>query len=102
MVERDVHVLLRRQYPPQESERFLRDLCMSREVKFRIKTPTIALFIEEGRQVVRPIPSGAEVTVSDENAIQENKLIEVEWAKKLVMMFAQDIRTRAERVSPIP
>ena len=75
---------------------------MSREVKFRIKTPTIALVLEEGRQVVRPIPSGAEVTVSDENAIQENKLIEVEWAKKLVMMFAQDIRARAERISSIP
>jgi hypothetical protein len=71
---------------------------MSREVKFRIKTPTIALFIEEGRQVAHSIPGGAEVIVSDENAVQGNKLIEVKWAEKLVMMFAQDIRARGEKL----
>jgi hypothetical protein len=73
---------------------------MSREVKFRIKTRTIALFTEEGRQVARPIPGGAEVIVSDENAVQGNKLIEVQWAEKLVMMFAQDIRARGEKLDP--
>ena len=71
---------------------------MSREVKFRINTPTIALFLEEGRQVARTIPSGAEVIVSDENTIQENKLIEVQWAEKRVTMFAQDIRSLGEKL----
>jgi hypothetical protein len=70
-----------------------------RALKFRINTPTIALFTEEGLQVVRTIPGGAEVTVSDENAIQENKLIEVQFAEKRVRMFAQDIRARGERLS---
>ena len=74
---------------------------MGREVKFRINTPTIALFLEDGRQVARTIPGGAEVIVSDENALQENKLIEVQWAEKRVRMFAQDIRARGERVSSV-
>jgi len=71
---------------------------MGSKVKFRINTPTIALFPEEGRHVARTIPGGTEVIVSDENNIQENKLIEVQWAEKLVRMFAQDIRARGERV----
>jgi hypothetical protein len=71
---------------------------MRREVKFRINTPTIALFLEEGRQVARTIPGGAEVIVSDENTIQENKLLEVQWAEKRVRMFAQDIRSRGEKI----
>jgi hypothetical protein len=37
---------------------------MKREVRFRINSPTIALFTEEGRQVVRAIPGGAEVTLA--------------------------------------
>jgi len=71
---------------------------MSREVKFRINTPTFALCLEEGRQVARTIPGGEEVIVNDENAIQQNKLIEVQWAEKLVMMFAQDIRARGAKI----
>ena len=71
---------------------------MSRKVKFRINTPTIAVFLDEGRQVARTIPGGAEVTVGDENAVQENKLIEVQWAEKRVRMFAQDIRARGEKL----
>jgi hypothetical protein len=71
---------------------------MGREVKFRINTPTIALFLEEGRQVAHTIPGGAEVIVSDENTIQENKLLEVQWAEKRVRMFAQDIRSRGEKI----
>jgi len=72
---------------------------MSREVKFRINTPTIGLISDRGRQVARTIPGGAEVIVSDESAIHENKLIEVRWAEKLIMMFAQDIRTRGARIN---
>ena len=71
---------------------------MGREVKFRINTPTIALFLEEGRQVARTIPGGAEVIVSDESTIQENKLLEVQWAEKRVRMFAQDLRARGEKL----
>ena len=67
------------------------------EVKYRINTPTIALFIEEGRQVARTIPGGTEVTV-DESAISVDRLIEVRWRETTVMMFAQDIRARGEKL----
>ena len=71
---------------------------MDRDVRFRINAPTIALFLEEGREVARTIPGGAEITVSDETILQENKLIEVQWTEKRVRMFAQDIRARGEKV----
>jgi hypothetical protein len=70
---------------------------MSREVKFRINVPTIALFTEDGRQVARRIPVGSEIRV-DETAIEDNKLIEVRWIATTVMMFSQDIRRRGERI----
>ena len=70
---------------------------MSREVKFRINVPTIALFMEDGRQVARKIPVGSEISV-DETAIEGNQLIEVRWIATTVMMFSQDIRRRGERI----
>jgi hypothetical protein len=70
---------------------------MSREVKFRINVPTIALFTEDGRQVARRIPVGSEIRV-DETAIEDNKLIEVRWIATTVMMFSQDIRARGEKI----
>ena len=68
----------------------------------RLTIPTIALILEEGQQVARTIPGSAEVIVPDENTIQENKLIEVQWAEKRVRMFAQDIRVRGEQLSSAP
>jgi hypothetical protein len=70
---------------------------MSREVKFRINVPTIALFTEDGRQVARRIPVGSEISV-DETDIKRNELIEVRWIARTVMMFSQDIRTRGEKI----
>ena len=70
---------------------------MSCEVKFRIETPTIALFTEEGRQVARAIPGGSEILV-DEAILEMDKLIEVRWLDNTVMMFSQDIRARGQKV----
>jgi hypothetical protein len=70
---------------------------MSREIKFRINVPTIALFTEDGRQVARRIPVGSEIRV-DETAIEGNKLIEVRWIATTVMMFSQDIRARGKKI----
>ena len=63
---------------------------------FRLNTPTIALFFEDGRQVARTVPQGAVVQV---NTLEGDKLIEVEWEGRTILMFAQDIRTRGERVT---
>jgi hypothetical protein len=65
--------------------------------RYRIIQPTIALFFEEGRQVARTIAAGSVITAE---SIEGDKLIEVQWSEKTVMMFAQDIRSRGERMDP--
>jgi ketosteroid isomerase-like protein len=56
---------------------------------YRITDATLALFQEDGRHVAHTVPVGAVVTVDG------NKLIEVVWDGKKVMMFTQDLRTRS-------
>jgi len=63
---------------------------------FRLNMPTIALFSEDGRQVARTIPQGSVVRV---NTLEGNKLIEAVWEGKIILMFAQDIRSRGEKVT---
>ena len=65
--------------------------------KYRIHTPTIALFLKEGGHVSETIPVGAIVTLESE-PMNGNRLIQVRWAEKTVLMFTQDIRARAEKV----
>ncbi len=63
--------------------------------RYRIASPTLALFQEDGRHVARTVPAGAIITV-DNGAFDGNKLIDVTWEGKKVMMFTQDLRSRAE------
>jgi hypothetical protein len=63
---------------------------------FRLTSATIALFPEEGRQVAHTIPQGAVIRV---NGLEGDRLIEVTWEGKTILMFAQDIRARGERLS---
>ena len=63
--------------------------------KFRLKTATIALFPEDGRHVARVVPLGA---VIDVGSLEGKKLIEVFWDGKNILMFADDVRARGERV----
>ena len=65
--------------------------------KYRIKSPTIALFLEDGRHVAHMIPADSIVVVQAEE-LNGDRLIEVLWAEKLVMMFTQDIRTRGLKI----
>jgi hypothetical protein len=64
--------------------------------KYRIKTPTIALVDEDSRQVARAVPAGTIVTL---DFLEEKKLVEVIWNDQKAMMFAQDLRTRGEKVN---
>ena len=66
--------------------------------KYRINSPTIALFYEEDRHVAHMVPAGSVITLNPEK-FNGNKLVEVLWADKLVMMFTQDIRTRGTKVN---
>lgn len=65
--------------------------------QYRIKSPTIALFLEDGRQVAHMVPAGSVITV-ESKSFNGDKLIGVLWAEKDVMMFPQDIRARGDKV----
>ena len=65
--------------------------------KYRIKSPTIALFLEDGRHVSHMVPAGSVITV-ESAALNGDKLIGVLWAEKDVMMFTQDLRARGEKL----
>jgi hypothetical protein len=63
--------------------------------RYRITHPTIALFEEDGRHVANTLPAGAVVEINGDS-FDGDKLLEVVWDGKRVMMFAQDLRKRAE------
>jgi len=65
--------------------------------RYRIDSPTIALFQEKGRHVTHTVPKGA-IICTDGKPFYGNKLMEVLWDEKAVMMFAQDLRARGARI----
>ena len=65
---------------------------------FRITSPTIILFLEDGRHVSRMISKGELVTINSET-FNVNKLVEVLWEGRAVMMFTQDLRARGEKIN---
>ena len=66
--------------------------------RYRISSPTIALFLEDGRHVAHMVPKGATITI-DGKTLNGNKLTEVIWAEKTVMMFTQDLRSRGKKIN---
>ena len=65
--------------------------------KYRINSPTIALFLENGRHVAHMVPIGSVITIASEK-FNGDKLVDVLWSEKKVMMFTQDIRDRGTKV----
>jgi len=65
---------------------------------FRITSPTIILFPEDGRHVSRMISKGELITINTET-FNGNKLVEVLWEGRVVMMFTQDLRARGEKIN---
>jgi hypothetical protein len=63
--------------------------------KYRLISPTLALFLEEGHQVAHTIPEGTIVTIDSETFDGDN-FVNVTWKNKDVRMFTQDIRCRAK------
>ena len=60
---------------------------------YRVKHPTLALFVEDGRHVARTIPAGACITVDSESIASEG-LVNVAWGGKDAMMFTHDLHSR--------
>jgi hypothetical protein len=63
--------------------------------RYCISSPTIALFHEDGRHVARTVPSGAFITAS--TPLNGERLVDVTWEGRKVMMFTQDLRSWAEQ-----
>ena len=64
---------------------------------YRITSPTISMFLEGDHYMSRTLPKGAVVTIESET-FDGNKLVEVRYEGKVIMMFTQDLRTRGEKV----
>ncbi len=62
--------------------------------RYRLKTPTLALLQDDGRQVARTVPAGAIVVV--DGTLDGDKLVEVQWDGQKLMMFVQDLQSRAD------
>jgi hypothetical protein len=65
---------------------------------YLINNPTIALFHEDGRYVARTIPSGTFITVDSAAFDSGDGLVDVTWYGRRVMMFTEDLLSRAELV----
>ena len=66
---------------------------------YRLKTPTLAIMtLDDGHKIPMTIPIGStvEVTATDVNG---NRLVDVLWEDKAVMMFTIDLRERGEVVT---
>jgi hypothetical protein len=63
--------------------------------KYRIVEPTIAMSDDSGRGVAWTIHAGAMVETQN-GPLVGNKLVDVTWEGKSVLMFTQDLRQRAE------
>ncbi len=60
--------------------------------RYRLKTPTLAIVNQSERLSVM-VPSGAIVQVSA-GPLDEDRLVDVEWEGKAILMFASDLRDR--------
>jgi hypothetical protein len=73
-----------------------RRITMTTE-RYVISSPTIALFLEDGRHVAHLVPEGTMIA-TDGQPFNGNRLMEVTWAEKVVMMFTQDLRSRGKKI----
>jgi hypothetical protein len=65
--------------------------------RYRIHSPIMALFERDGRHIAETVPVGAIVEI-DTDTFDGNRIVEVIWVGKPVMMFTQDLRKRGESV----
>jgi hypothetical protein len=76
---------------------------------YRLKTPTLAILAEDGQSTpvsssaglsLTTIPVGAEVEVIG-GPLNGNRLVDIRWEGKTVMVFTKDVRDRGERLLPL-
>ncbi len=65
--------------------------------RYRLNTPTLGVFNQDGQQRPMTIPPGAVVKVTND-PLDGNHLIDVKWDGKTIKMFTTDIRERYEKL----
>ena len=65
--------------------------------RYRMTDPTVALFEEDGHHIVHLVPAGAIIT-ADSVAFDDDKLVDVTWDRRKLVMFTEDLRSRTELV----
>jgi hypothetical protein len=65
--------------------------------RYRINSPTIAIFETDGHLVADTVPEGAMIDM-DSRTLVGDRLIEILWDGKRGRMYTQDLRKRAESV----
>jgi hypothetical protein len=65
--------------------------------RYRINSPTVAIFETDGRPVADTVPEGAIIEI-DSPTFVGDRLIEIRWDGKRGRMYTQDLRKRAESV----
>lgn len=66
--------------------------------RYRMKTPTLAILVQDGERVPMTIPSGGIVRVLAWDHL-DSDLLGVEWEGKVMLMLAAVLRDRGELVS---
>jgi hypothetical protein len=61
--------------------------------RYRLTTATLAIVKLEGQNHPTTVPTGAVIKVAD-GPLNGNRLVDVKWEDKTVMMFATGIRER--------
>jgi hypothetical protein len=64
---------------------------------YRLTTATLAIIKLDGQNHPTTVPAGAVIKVVG-GPLNGNRLVDVEWEDKTVMMFAPDIRERCFRL----
>jgi hypothetical protein len=68
--------------------------------RFRMKTPTLAIMPQDGAKIPVMIPKDGEVEILD-GPLNGNRLVDVRWDGKTVMVFTNDVRDRGERLDTV-
>jgi len=68
--------------------------------RFHLKTPILAIMTQDVAKIPVIIPKGAEVEIID-GPLNGNRLLDVRWEGKTVMVFTNDIHDRCERLDSV-
>jgi hypothetical protein len=65
--------------------------------RYRLKTPTLTVLDQDGHRLPVMVPANSIVQVTA-GRLDGNRLVDVEWEGKTLMMFTIDLRERGELV----